>query len=90
MLWSILTSSGAPISHAQLGSRPIAMGGAFSGLADDANSVFWNPAGLAQLTSRDFTGTYNTDWKKLDHDFSFALAIPTKHTGTFAMGSTIN
>jgi len=25
-------------------------------------------------------------WKKLDHDFSFALAIPTKRTGTFAMG----
>jgi hypothetical protein len=72
------------------GSRPIAMGGAFSGLADDANSVFWNPAGLAQLTSHHFTGTYNTDWKKLDHDFSFALAIPTKHTGTFAMGYTIN
>lgn len=90
MLWSILTSSGAPLSHAQLGSRPIAMGGAFSGLADDANSVFWNPAGLAQLTSRYFTGTYNTDWKKLDHDFSFALAIPTKHTGAFAMGYTIN
>lgn len=72
MLWPILTSSGAPLSHAQLGSRPIAMGGAFSG--------------LAQLTTRDFTGTYNTDWKKLDHDFSFALAIPTKHTGDLCYG----
>jgi len=31
------------------GARPGAMGGAFIGLADDLNALFWNPAGLAHL-----------------------------------------
>jgi len=31
------------------GSKAIAMGGAFVGLADDHSAIFWNPAGLTQL-----------------------------------------
>lgn len=31
------------------GSKAIAMGGAFIGLADDFSAVFWNPAGLTQM-----------------------------------------
>ena len=41
-------------------SRPTAMGGAFVGLADDVNSVFWNPAGLTQMEKRELTGMYNS------------------------------
>jgi len=32
-----------------VGSRPTAMGGAFVAVADDANAIYWNPAGLARL-----------------------------------------
>lgn len=32
-----------------LGARPVGMGGAFVAKADDLNSTFWNPAGLAQM-----------------------------------------
>ncbi|MBO8126329.1 MAG: hypothetical protein H0Z38_03730 [Firmicutes bacterium] len=32
-----------------VGARPLAMGGAFVAVADDANAVYWNPAGLAQI-----------------------------------------
>ena len=32
-----------------VGSRAIAMGGAFIGLADDYSAAFWNPAGLTQM-----------------------------------------
>jgi long-chain fatty acid transport protein len=32
-----------------LGSKAIAMGGAFIGQADDYSAVFWNPAGLSQM-----------------------------------------
>lgn len=31
------------------GARPAALGDAFSSIADDANSVYWNPAGLARM-----------------------------------------
>ena len=34
------------------GSKAIAMGGAFIGLADDFSAVFWNPAGLTQMTQK--------------------------------------
>jgi long-subunit fatty acid transport protein len=40
-----------PLFKIGAGGRPIAMGGAFTGVADDASAVFWNPAGLAQISS---------------------------------------
>ena len=33
------------------GARPMAMGGAFTGVADDVDSIYWNPAGLATYRS---------------------------------------
>lgn len=41
--------SNIPASHVDIGfgARPMAMGGAFVGLADDEHAVYWNPAGLA-------------------------------------------
>jgi opacity protein-like surface antigen len=30
-----------------IGARPVGMGGAYTAVADDANALFWNPAGLA-------------------------------------------
>ena len=43
-----------------LGSRALAMGGAYVGLADDFSAIFWNPAGIAQFNTRYF-GFYGTD-----------------------------
>jgi hypothetical protein len=40
-------SNVASIFHLGMGARPLAMGGAFVGLADDGNALFYNPAGLA-------------------------------------------
>jgi long-chain fatty acid transport protein len=34
-----------------IGSKAIAMGGAFIGQADDYSAIFWNPAGLTQMKS---------------------------------------
>ncbi|MGH7740228.1 MAG: hypothetical protein ACREL1_08800, partial [bacterium] len=34
-----------------IGPRAIGMGSAFTALADDASAVYWNPAGLSQLSS---------------------------------------
>lgn len=36
------------------GARAASMGGAFVGLANDYTAIFWNPAGLAQLTKASF------------------------------------
>jgi hypothetical protein len=37
-----------------VGARAMAMGGAYTSLADDATAVFWNPAGLSQIESPSF------------------------------------
>jgi len=39
-----------------VGSKAIAMGGAFRGLADDWSAAYWNPAGLTQLEESQLTG----------------------------------
>jgi len=43
-----------------LGSRALAMGGAYVGLADDFSAIFWNPAGIASIRSRTF-GAFGID-----------------------------
>jgi hypothetical protein len=40
------------------GARPLGMGSAFSAVADDANTVYYNPAGLGQLRHPQFTAGY--------------------------------
>ncbi len=34
-----------------VGARSIGMGGAFTGVSDDIAAIYWNPAGLAQMTT---------------------------------------
>ena len=43
-----------------LGTRALAMGGAFVGLADDFSAIYWNPAGMA-LFQKKYFGFYGTD-----------------------------
>ncbi|MCK5243613.1 fibronectin type III domain-containing protein [bacterium] len=42
-----------------VGPRAIAMGEAFTGIADDVTSIFWNPAGLGQIKSTQMFFMYN-------------------------------
>lgn len=41
-----------------VGPRAVAMGEAYAGLADDATATYWNPAGLAQLTTPEVTAMH--------------------------------
>ncbi len=41
-----------------IGTRPLSMGGAFIAVADDANTITWNSAGLPGLRRTEFTSTY--------------------------------
>ena len=45
-----------------VGTRPLSMGGAFTAVADDANTISWNPAGLPGLRRTEFTTTYADLW----------------------------
>lgn len=46
---------GAAFLKVEGGSRPVGMGGAFAGLANDINTIFWNPAGLTSVRDQELT-----------------------------------
>jgi hypothetical protein len=46
---------GAAFLKVEGGSRPVGMGGAFAGLANDINTIFWNPAGLTAVRDQELT-----------------------------------
>ena len=64
-------------------SRATAMGGAFVGVADDVNSVFWNPAGLTQMEKRELTAMYNSWFAGINYA-SGAYSQPLGKNAAFA------
>jgi len=65
------------------GARPTAMGGAFVGLADDLNSLTWNPAGLANVTAMEFSMMHSSYLADSYYDV-LAGALPLPWLGTAA------
>jgi hypothetical protein len=75
-----------------IGSRGAAMGGAFVSIANDASCLYWNPAGLAQMTSSEFY-TSRIEWPadiqydylglayKFSPNVAFGLSGGCLHTG---------
>ncbi|MEK6571230.1 MAG: outer membrane protein transport protein [Bacteroidota bacterium] len=44
------------LSGLSVGARALAMGGAYTGIANDFTAVYWNPAGLAQIRYYEISG----------------------------------
>lgn len=65
------------------GARALGMGGAFTGIADDATGAFWNPAGLTRITrtqagfmhSQRFSGSVNYDYASIAHPLESSGAV---------------
>jgi hypothetical protein len=66
----------AAFEYAGVSARPMAMGGAFVGLADDVNALYYNPAGLAFIKEREETFMHAGKLGVLSRDY-IALAVPT-------------
>lgn len=66
--------------------RAMAMGGAFTAVADDASSVFYNPAGLAQAQRAELSLTH-TEWLAGVRSEYGALALPAGKKLTFGAGA---
>lgn len=81
--WAAETASFLDIG---VGARGLGMGGAYTALADDASSLYWNPAGLSKLDKREFTASHAEMFESTRLDF-LAYAHPTSQ-GTFAAGLT--
>jgi len=69
------------------GSKALAMGGAFVGLADDFSAVYWNPAGLTQMKTTSL-GVYLTDViPKGTYQFDLANVDATTESNHYISGS---
>lgn len=64
-----------------LGARALAMGGAYSSIADDATASYWNPAGLPWIGHQEITGHHaNLYGSGLKDDFAaFVLPLSPHH-----------
>ena len=62
------------------------MGGAFTSVADDANAVYWNPAGLVQVRRPELSFSHTIDVQDVKAEY-LAVAYPIRRAGLFLGGS---
>lgn len=67
---------GGVAQQVPVGPRAIAMGGAFTSIADDVTATFWNPAGLARLEHQELAFTHANLFQTGIRDNFAALGIP--------------
>ena len=69
------------------GARPAAMAGAFSAVADDTQSMFYNPAGLTELREVQLSASH-LEWLDGVEDESLGLGMPLFGMGAWGLSST--
>ncbi len=82
--------SGPGSALACVGARPLSMGGAFVGVADDVNAVYWNPAALAMLETPELTYTgMIAERDEVNYDdftaFVYPLRLDNQNYGTLGL-----
>ncbi|MEW6620153.1 MAG: hypothetical protein AB1422_12600 [bacterium] len=79
-----------------VGARPLGMGGAFVGLANDINTLYYNPAGLADIRERIETYMYSQKLEVLKYHYvgiaqkNVGFSFVTQNTGDELGGKNIN
>ena len=81
-------TSGAVELKIPVGPRAIAMGQAFTAVADDANAVYWNPAGLNQLGGTHLTAQYDVFIETVRYDY-FAAATKLGNEAALGIGAKL-
>ncbi|MGQ9630842.1 MAG: PorV/PorQ family protein [bacterium] len=78
-------TSGAQFLRIGVGARPLGMAESFASVGGDIYSLYWNPAGLADLRTPQFALTYHR-WIVDTHGAYIAYAHPWEGVGTLAAG----
>jgi hypothetical protein len=88
---NISSSAGGPGTTAAnflklgVGARAAAMGDAFTAVADDSTSLYWNPAGLAKMEKRQLSATYNMWFAGINQGY-LGMSFPLSRGGVVAGG----
>lgn len=69
------------------GGRAAGMAEAFVAVADDASAIYWNPAGLAQITDKEIFFMYNSWFQGITQEY-VVYAQGIKNVCSFGIGGT--
>lgn len=80
-------TTSAQILKINVGPRAIGMGGAFTAIADDITSVYWNPSGTANIQSNEAYFNHSNLYLDISNDFA---AIATNVSGFGTVGAFVS
>ena len=81
-------TTGAAFLKIEGGSRPAGLGGAFAGLANDINTIFWNPAGLTAVHDRELTAMQHFSFADINNQtIGYAQRVEQLVWGASFLGS---
>lgn len=67
-----------------VGARAMGMGGSFTAVANDINTIYWNPAGIANM-DRPIIGFTHTEWfADISHDYA-GIVLPISFSDFIAV-----
>lgn len=70
-----------------VGPRAIGMGGAFTSVADDITSIYWNPSGTANIATNEAFFNHTELFADVNHDFA---AFATNISGLGTLGAFVS
>lgn len=77
----------AAFEFKERGGRSTALGGAYTAVSDDIESIWWNPAGLRLIRNIQIDTAYSALYGMSDlAQINFAAAVPTMNLGTWGFG----
>ncbi len=77
---SVGGTSGGEVLSIPVGARAVAMGEAFTAMADDVSSLYWNPAGIAILNQSEASFMHSQWLKDLTYN-NASVAVPLENGG---------
>lgn len=80
-------TAGAQFLKIGPGARVDSLGGAFSAIANDVTTIYWNPAGLSQLDKTSFSDTHTVWLADVRYNY-LAFATPIEKVGTLGASVT--
>ncbi|RMH76205.1 MAG: hypothetical protein D6681_21750 [Calditrichaeota bacterium] len=80
-------TTAAPFLTIGVGARPLAMGGAFVSVANDASALFWNVSGIAQLERPEMIFNHSEWLEEINFDY-LGLTVPLGTFGTVGLSIT--
>ncbi len=80
-------TTAAPFLEIGVGARAIGMGGAFVATANDASTLYWNPAGLINLKRPEIIFVHTRWLADINYDFA-GVVIPVGKFGTLGASLT--